>query len=117
LGVRPKKRHFLTRKDVLESNHDMIAAAVKLLSESERHFINNAEVITGDNGLRTLRFSVENVDRVDISINGRPCSSIDVTSESPEPAPLPDHQSDLKAVQLRGFFKGKLVASCIAGVH
>lgn len=117
LGVRPRKRHYLTRRDVLESNKDLIAAAVKLLEEAERHFISDAEVITDADGARRVRCSVENVDRIDVSINGRPCASFEVTSNSPEPERLPDRPEVLKSVQLRGFFQDKLVTSCLAEIH
>jgi len=117
LGVRPRKRHYLTRRDVLETNQDMMAAAVDLLKAAERHFIRNAEVTTAPNGARTVRFSVENIDRVDVSLNGRPCSSSDVDSDPPNPLELPDKPKNLKSVQLRGFFKEKLVASCMAELH
>ena len=117
LGVRPRKRHYLTRRDVLESNQHMMAAAVRLLKKFERHFIRNAEVTTAPNGARTVRFSVENIDRVDVSVNGRPCSSLDIDSDTPDPLELPAKPDDLKSVQLRGFFKEKLVASCLAKLH
>jgi len=117
LGVRPRKRHYLTRRDVLEKNDDMITAAVDMLKEAERHFIRSAEVTTASNGTRTVRFSVENIDRVDVSLNGRPCSSLDIDSNSPDPFEIPDKPNDLKSVQLRGFFKEKLVASCVAELH
>ena len=64
----------------------MIMAAVEgMLKETERHFIRSAEVTTASNGARTVRFSVENIDRVDVSLNGRPCSSLDIDSNSPDP--------------------------------
>jgi hypothetical protein len=60
---------------------------------------------------------VENIDRVDVSVNGRPCSSLDIDSDTPDPLELPAKPDDLKSVQLRGFFKEKLVASCLAKLH
>jgi C-terminal processing protease CtpA/Prc len=117
LGVRPRKRHYLTLRDVLEDNDDMIAAAVELLKKAERHFIRKAEVTTAPNGARTVRFSVENIDRVDVSLNGRPYSSLDIDSDAPDPLELSDKIKNLKSVQLRGFFKEKLVASCLAELH
>lgn len=115
LGVKPTKRHFLTRKDVLGKNEDMMTAAIKLLKQASRHRV-NAKVEAGEDGVTVLRFSAENVDRVDISLNGRPCLTCDVNG-SPEPVRLPDFPRPLQAVHLRGFHKEQLVASCLASLR
>jgi hypothetical protein len=52
-----------------------------------------------------------------MSLNGRPYSSLDIDSDAPDPLELSDKIKNLKSVQLRGFFKEKLVASCLAELH
>ena len=76
LGVQPDVTYRMTRRDVLEGNGDLINFAARLLSKQPRHNLRATVHRTG-RALR-IRFTAENLDRVDVYLNDRPQASADV---------------------------------------
>lgn len=89
-GVEPDVTYTMSRRDVLENNDDLKLAAVKLIGEMAARAPSASIAIagaawSGDRLVVTLQ--TEQVDRVDLFLNGRPAGSVDVAG-SPTVAPL-----------------------------
>lgn len=69
LGIAGRFRHDLTSRDLLDQNHDLMQFCGRLLSSE---VVTDAEVAFDDDCL-TVR--TENLDRVDIVVDGRPVGS------------------------------------------
>ncbi|WP_327733993.1 S41 family peptidase [Streptomyces nojiriensis] len=108
LGVVPDERHRMTRRDLLEGNADLLARAGELLRAQPVRELTIAEVMHADGSLR-LKLKTANVDRVDVYLDRRPRTSVDI----------PDGQADVtvpgataaRSVRVDGFALGELVAS------
>ncbi|MGW4207645.1 S41 family peptidase [Lentzea sp. NPDC004789] len=101
LGVRPTHQHQLTRADLLEGNVDLLARAGELLAALPVRRLGVAVAGT------TVSLDTVNLDRVDIYVDGRPATSLDVTDGA--------HTATLSAtggeVRVEGFADGQLVAA------
>ena len=111
LGVVPDQEHQLTRDDILNDNPDLLARAAQILStEIVRSF--NVAVTRKPASLAFKLFS-NKVDYIDISLNGRPRRSNDITAPTIE-FELPQNAEFVLpaapvAVELRGYAKTELV--------
>ena len=107
LGVRPDARHEMTRRDVLESNVDLLDAAGALLAGRPVRRLGLTLSLAA--GTLTLQLTTTGMDRVDVYVDGRPRGSGDVT----------DGATTLTfagvgaatTVQVQGFASGELVAA------
>ncbi|MFI6093918.1 S41 family peptidase [Lentzea sp. NPDC051213] len=101
LGVRPTHQHRLTRADLLQGNTDLLARAGSLLAALPVRRLGVA--VAG----ATVSLDTVNLDRVDIYVDGRPATSLDVTDGA--------HTATLSAigseVRVEGFADGRLVAA------
>ncbi|GLY54157.1 S41 family peptidase [Lentzea sp. NBRC 102530] len=101
LGVRPTHQHKVTRTDLLEGNKDLLARAGELLGELPVRRLGVAVAGT------TVSLDTVNLDRVDVYVDGRPMTSLDVTDGA--------HTATLTAtgqeVRVEGFADGRLVAA------
>jgi hypothetical protein len=101
LGVRPTDQHKLTRADLLEGNVDLLARAGSLLAALPVRRLGVAVAGT------TVSLDTVNLDRVDIYVDGRPATSLDVTDGA--------HTATLSTtgteVRVEGFSEGRLVAA------
>ncbi|MET9629179.1 S41 family peptidase [Lentzea sp. NPDC006480] len=101
LGVRPTHQHKLTRADLLEGNVDLLARAGSLLAALPVRRLGVAVAGT------TVSLDTVNLDRVDIYVDGRPATSLDVTDGA--------HTATLSTtgteVRVDGFSEGQLVAA------
>jgi hypothetical protein len=115
LGVRPDEVHRRTRDDVLKNDADLIAKAAQWLSSRPKQRL--AAVATpGVRGSTTVHATSRNLDRLDVYVDNRPHSSVDVTNlvnqDTLTPLDVPArgatgrHQLDI-----RGFRKGLLVVA------
>ena len=78
LGVEPDETHAMTRDDVLHGNRDLIEHAGELLSSAVVHRLEfKAEAVA--EGDIDLTISAQNVDRIDVFVDGRPADSFDLT--------------------------------------
>ena len=108
LGVRSDVRHEMTRRDVLESNVDLLDAAGALLAGRPVRRLRLSSAPAADGSL-TLRLTTGGMDRVDVYVDGRPRGSSDVG----------DGEATLTfagvgaatTVQVLGFAAGELVAA------
>lgn len=101
LGVRPTHQHQVTRADLLQGNVDLLARAGALLAALPVRRLGVAVAGT------TVSLDTVNLDRVDIYVDGRPATSLDVTDGA--------HTATLTAtgreVRVEGFADGRLVAA------
>ena len=105
-GVVPDERHHSTRRDILEDDADLMAAAVKLLEKSpQRRF--DVELSEAGGSL-TAVLAVLGLDRADFEVDGRPRFSADLGG-NPGPVEVAGC-AGAQLVRVRGFDAGELVA-------
>jgi hypothetical protein len=80
LGVIPDKRHFMTRKDLLNGNTDLIRRAMKILA-SKKVYSLSAEPIRRPDGTVTMTARTQNISRLDLYIDDRPQQSRNVVDD------------------------------------
>ncbi len=108
LGVVPNVRHRMTRNDVLHSNVDMLERAGQLLAALPiRKLVVAAS--GGIGGTIDLRLEVDNIDRIDVYVGGRPRGSFDVTGANVD-VQVPGG-TGATSVRVDGYAAGKLVAA------
>jgi hypothetical protein len=107
LGVRSDERHEMTRRDVLESNVDLLDRAGALLAGRPVRRLALSPSLAG--GTLTLRLTTAGMDRVDVYVDGRPRGSSDVT-DGDATLSFVDAGS-ATTVQVQGFAAGELVAA------
>ena len=111
LGVQPDQEHQLTRNDILNGNPDLLKRAADILStEPVRKF--DVTVVRKPAKL-AFKLVTGKVDYVDISVNGRPRSSKDITAatvefELPENGEFPVPAAPA-SIELRGYIGSNLV--------
>lgn len=88
LGIVPDHRHYMTRKDVLGSNENLIRRAAKILTKKPVYAlsVNPFKREDGSRGIVvTARSKItppdtrQNISRVDVYVDGRPFKSLDAT--------------------------------------
>jgi Peptidase family S41 len=67
LGVKANKRHYMTRRDILERNVDLIERAAKILRKKEVQRLTVERQSPGK-----VRVRCQNLDRVDVYLDDRP---------------------------------------------
>ena len=87
LGITPDHRHYMTRRDLINRNVDLVRKAARIL-ETKPVYSLSVQPLKGGN--RALRISAsssvrsrdnrQRIARVDISVNGRPCRSLTARS-------------------------------------
>ncbi len=107
LGVRADVRHEMTRRDVLESNVDLLDAAGALLAG--RPVRRLALTPSVDGGTLTLQLTTGGLDRVDVYVDGRPRGSSDVGDGATTLTFA--GSGGATTVQVQGFAAGELVAA------
>lgn len=108
LGVMPDERYYMTRRDLLEQNADLIERAAAILKAQRRQTLSLAA--EGAQPVKQLRVVSSGIDRVDVSIDDRPVASIDVGAGSTVVS-LPKPVSGQSTVIAQGFREGVLVVS------
>ncbi len=105
LGVQPDVTHDITRADVLEGNKDLLDQAGALLAARPvRRLVVDAAAASTD----TLKLLVGNLNRIDVSVNGRPRTSLDV-SDGPVEVTVAMTQGD--QIRIDGYSGAALAAS------
>lgn len=108
LGVAPDERYYMTRRDLLEHNVDLIARAAQILAGKDTQQLRFENDATSP--LARVRLTSANIDRVDILVDDRPVVSQDVTP-GPASITLPRPVPAGGRITAQGFRKGTLVAS------
>lgn len=103
LGVVPDVLVRTTRRDLLESNVDLIAAAAKLLKGQPKRSLATTVTEQGSTGT-TLAVTASGVDRVDVLVGGRPRASVDLPGSAA--VTVPETQGE---AVLQGYANGDLV--------
>jgi hypothetical protein len=107
LGVSPDELHDMTKNDLLNDNADLIAKAAQMLSTLPRVSL-AASVGPVTAGKRTVSVTTAGLDRIDVTVDGRPRATIDVANgTSTVDIPNPGGGHDVAA---RGFKSGALRA-------
>jgi C-terminal processing protease CtpA/Prc len=108
LGVIPDILHFMTRKDLLERNVDLIEHAGELLGGKTVYVLNViSRRIDGDD--LELEIRTQNLDRLDTYLDERPQRTDDIgDGTSTIRIPTPGNDS---VVDLKGFKNGQLKAA------
>lgn len=107
LGVKPTVQHALTRDDILHGNVDLLDRAGEILAGLPVRRLEVTATRTGSD--LNIVVGADGIDRVDLSVNGRPISSPDVAGT---PVTLTATGVAPTAVVLaEGYQKGTLVAT------
>ncbi|UUU44925.1 hypothetical protein [Streptomyces sp. NBC_00162] len=98
----------MTRRDLLEDNADLLARAGELLRTRTVHIVTITDASHRDDALQ-LKLKATNVDRVDIYVDQRPRTTVDLANGQVD-VTVPGTAS-AQSVRVDGFFERKLVAS------
>ena len=109
LGVVPDEIYRMTRNDVLNHNADMIAYASKILAKMPRQRLTVTSTPQHDGPLK-LTVATDNIQRVDIVLDGRPVHTVDVKKGSAS-FDVGGPAGDASILECRGFRHDTLVAS------
>jgi hypothetical protein len=108
LGVVPDVPYRLTRRDLIESNADLMEKAGELLAQGTPRRL-EATVASQTSSTLTISVRTEAVTSVDVYVNERPVATSSVQNGMNQiQVPRPSAGS---AIRLEGFAGGKLVAS------
>ncbi len=107
LGVVPDRIHELTRRDLMEENADLMAAAGSLLAEGRPRLLFFTVAAAGAQK-RELKVTTAAIASIDVYVNGRPVTTRatgDGTSQVTVPAAAGD------VIRIEGYDAGVLVAA------
>jgi len=91
LGIVPDQRHYMTRRDVLGSNDDLIRRAARILTKKPVYALSVRPLARteGTRGIVVTALSQlkqpgsrKNISRLDVYVDGRPYKSLDATDGS-----------------------------------
>lgn len=108
LGVIPDRRHFMSRRDVLDGNVDLIHHAAKLLSRLPVRALGAAVSPTSPTE-STVTVTTQRIRRIDGYLGGRPIGSVDVRRGRATIA-VPRSADVEQTLELQGFDRNRLVA-------
>jgi cytosine/adenosine deaminase-related metal-dependent hydrolase/C-terminal processing protease CtpA/Prc len=110
LGIVPDERHHLTRADIVGANDDLLARAGELLAARPSYTLalDGPAEVRPDGKVR-LRLTTAGLDRVDVAVDGRPVTSLDVTDRTSTHTLRPATPSPSR-VGLTGWSAGVVVA-------
>ena len=109
LGVVPDHQHDMTRRDLLEGNVDLIAAAARLLADLPFRQL-EIRVTDSDSDGISVTLTTSSIEYVDVYANGRPIGSIDV-SDGETDLILEDAEDG--TLEFTGFAEGRIVARAV----
>jgi hypothetical protein len=107
LGVTPTHIHRMTRRDLLERNVDLIATAAQVLAEQPRRTL--VAEMTPQAGAIDLAVRTAGLDRVDVYVDGRPRTTVDV-QDGERALSVEVNGAGGHTLDLRGYFTGELAA-------
>jgi hypothetical protein len=77
LGIKPDARYFMTRDDLLDGNVDLIERAAQILSGLPRRRLDATS--SGSGASLSLQVTTLGLSRLDVYVDGRPVSTLDVS--------------------------------------
>ena len=107
LGVQPDAMHRMTRDDLLGGNVDLLDAAGAMLASMPVRRLDLSTSLAGQT--LTIDLTVENIERADVYLDGRPVQSVDLTG--PTQTITTGHAAAGQTLRVDGFQGGELVAS------
>ncbi|MFL6845307.1 MAG: S41 family peptidase [Allosphingosinicella sp.] len=107
LGVTPNQLYSMSRRDLLEGNVDLIEKAAEILHQMDRFGL-EAEIERTGEGLR-IDLVTSNLDRLDVTLNGRPTDSRDI-ADGPASIDLATSAAE-GSVLLLGYRENQLSAT------
>ncbi|MEV6415108.1 S41 family peptidase [Kribbella sp. NPDC051718] len=107
LGVVPDEIHELTKRDLIEENADLMAAAGVLLAERQPRLLRFTSAAAGAKK-RKLTITTGSVSSVDVYVNGRPVAT-SATTDGDIQLTVPGAAGDV--IRIEGYDAGKLVAA------
>ncbi|GAA0928393.1 hypothetical protein GCM10009554_09890 [Kribbella koreensis] len=107
LGVVPDQLHELTKRDLIEENADLMAAAGVLLAERQPRLLRFTSAAAGAKK-RKLTITTGSVTSVDVYVNGRPVATSATTDGSIQ-LTVPGAAGDV--IRIEGYDAGNLVAA------
>jgi len=108
LGVQPDETHEMTKNDLLNGNADLIAKAGQMLAGIPTVTL-SAQVSPVIGGKRNVTLTTQGLDRVDVSVDGRPRATVDVTNGTTV-VEIPHPGAGTHDIAVRGFKGGVLRA-------
>jgi hypothetical protein len=108
LGVVPDAIHHLTRRDLLEGNPDLIERAGEMLASLRVRSL-SATLAAAPGGALSVKVSTAGISRLDVVLDGRPRVTQDEV-DGETVVELPSEWGAWRALELRGFEGGELVA-------
>ena len=108
LGVQPDERHQMTKNDLLNNNADLIAQASQMLAGIPVATL-GAQVGPVVGGKRNVTLTTKGLDRVDVTVDGRPRATVDVTNGTTV-VQIPQPGTGTHDIAARGFKSGALKA-------
>lgn len=113
LGIRADHFHAITEADLLQDNVDLKAAAMALIRERPRRWLEAECKRTGDR--RSVSVTATGLDRIDIYVGGRPLASLDIADGTPADAAVPGGWP-AQSLEIRGFAGNELAARRLLAV-
>jgi hypothetical protein len=109
LGIKPDFRHKMTRNDLLKGNVDLIERAASLLAGKPVRALSG---VVRNKSARAfmLELTTRNIDRVDIAVDQRPQTSVNVSDGTVE-VNVATAPAAGAVVGLQGYCKDELVAA------
>lgn len=107
LGVVPDHLHELTRRDLLEDNADLMAAAGQLLAQRQPRTLRFTSAAAGA-GKRKLTITTDAIARVDVYVNRRPVAT-KATPDSSTQITVPAAADD--PIRIEGFDANGVLAA------
>lgn len=108
LGVQPDMLYEMTRRDLLESNTDLLEFAAAQLAQMPTRSL-RGEITDVDGDEITLSLETAGLDRVDVYLDQRPIGGIEVNNEQTS-VTLTDAGA-VQRIDLQGFENGEFVAA------
>jgi hypothetical protein len=98
----------MTKNDLLNSNADLIAKASQMLAGMPTVTL-SAQVSPVVGGKRNVTLTTQGLDRVDVTVDGRPRATVDVTNGTTV-VEIPNPGAGTHDIAARGFKSGALKA-------
>jgi hypothetical protein len=106
LGVSPDETHRMTKNDLLNDNADLLAKAGQILAALPGAAL-DVQVGAAAAGTRKVTLVTKGLDRVDVSVDGRPRATVD-TADGTTITEIPNPGGGTHDVAARGFKGGVL---------
>lgn len=109
LGILPDERHFMTKRDLLNDNVDLINKAGSLLAARQPSVAFDLAIEANSPLQKNAVATTRGITRLDIYLDGRPIASLDVHAEKTAFS-IPKPTAASMTLEIQGFEEMKFVA-------